>query len=397
MSEIWNMRIQNKHDTEEHWETIKKSFVPLEGEIIIYDADGTYDRPRMKVGTGAVNLESLPFCIDQATPPTVELSSNARRIFLTIGGSDFPGDVCSIVPVNHFAKSCTFLTGMFPCGYTTTFDISPDPYLPNKKQIEVSAKKIGNASNPSKSVVASTTYTPTRVITDDVFKWELNTMRAVKSGIRFTGEVAVYWTGDDGAYRTEFKLDNTGLTAVDTHDSTSSAKYSDGKWQATGTSGKVPHKLAGGVWVTERSWTGNISDQLGFKGVLYIMLLASSYSNPRELSIDTCNITRKLKNSLEFVDGLETLFTSSMFTAEIVLPEYGNIEALLNVDMTSKTVDIRLSASELDKLCEYSNGAWKCLQGDDITKYLDINVRAKDGDRISQMMYKWILTNTDPT
>lgn len=46
MSEIWNMRIQNKHDAEGQW----NSFVPLEGELVVIDPSSATVLPVLKVG-----------------------------------------------------------------------------------------------------------------------------------------------------------------------------------------------------------------------------------------------------------------------------------------------------------------------------------------------------------
>lgn len=53
-------RFIQKHDTETNW-LKATNFTPLEGEIIIYDIDYTYDYPRIKIGDGATNVNNLPF------------------------------------------------------------------------------------------------------------------------------------------------------------------------------------------------------------------------------------------------------------------------------------------------------------------------------------------------
>lgn len=55
-----NTRIQHKHDTEANW-LKATNFVPLEGELIIYDADDMNTTPRFKVGDGETVVSSLPF------------------------------------------------------------------------------------------------------------------------------------------------------------------------------------------------------------------------------------------------------------------------------------------------------------------------------------------------
>lgn len=55
-----NVRVQHKHDTEANWNKAT-TFVPLEGEIIIYDADSTITYPRTKIGDGLHSVTNLPF------------------------------------------------------------------------------------------------------------------------------------------------------------------------------------------------------------------------------------------------------------------------------------------------------------------------------------------------
>ena len=61
-----NTRVQLKHDTEANWNTAGQAgFVPLVGEVIIYDPDTLYDYPRIKIGNGSTGVHLLPF-IDKA-------------------------------------------------------------------------------------------------------------------------------------------------------------------------------------------------------------------------------------------------------------------------------------------------------------------------------------------
>lgn len=59
-----NIRVENKHDIETNW--LKATgFTPLNGEMIIYDADNLHSYPRIKIGNGVDNVNALPF-IDKA-------------------------------------------------------------------------------------------------------------------------------------------------------------------------------------------------------------------------------------------------------------------------------------------------------------------------------------------
>ena len=59
---IIESRIVNKHDTEENW-TNSTTFIPKQGELIIYDTDDTYKYERFKIGDGIKTINELPFCI----------------------------------------------------------------------------------------------------------------------------------------------------------------------------------------------------------------------------------------------------------------------------------------------------------------------------------------------
>ena len=53
-------RVQNKHDIEANWD-LAENFVPLVGEVIVYDADENYNYQRMKIGDGVTSVKNLPF------------------------------------------------------------------------------------------------------------------------------------------------------------------------------------------------------------------------------------------------------------------------------------------------------------------------------------------------
>lgn len=55
-----NSRVILKHDTEAHWNSAN-NFIPLAGEVIIYDADDTHSYLRYKRGDGTTVAKNLPF------------------------------------------------------------------------------------------------------------------------------------------------------------------------------------------------------------------------------------------------------------------------------------------------------------------------------------------------
>lgn len=74
------LRIRQKHDTEANW-LKATTFVPLDGELIIYDIDDLHSTPRFKVGDGTKTVGNLPFLIapaDNAISPLYNYLHNIR-------------------------------------------------------------------------------------------------------------------------------------------------------------------------------------------------------------------------------------------------------------------------------------------------------------------------------
>ncbi len=76
MSSIIDTRIKIKHDTTENWNNAR-GFIPLSGEIIVYDDYETYTEqqygqtvtrniPNIKIGTGNAYVQDLVF-VDEKT------------------------------------------------------------------------------------------------------------------------------------------------------------------------------------------------------------------------------------------------------------------------------------------------------------------------------------------
>lgn len=61
MSKEIKTRIRNKHDLEANWQKAV-NFIPLAGEMIVYDPDDSHTQPRIKIGDGTTAVSSLPFC-----------------------------------------------------------------------------------------------------------------------------------------------------------------------------------------------------------------------------------------------------------------------------------------------------------------------------------------------
>ena len=59
MEKTINTRMSQKHDTEAHWK-LAINFIPLKGELIIYDVDENNPNERIKIGNGVDFWKDLP-------------------------------------------------------------------------------------------------------------------------------------------------------------------------------------------------------------------------------------------------------------------------------------------------------------------------------------------------
>ena len=66
-----NARVIHKHGTQVNWEKIT-DFIPMKGEIVIYDTDETYAYERIKIGDGVTEVNQLPFNIDTITDTEID-------------------------------------------------------------------------------------------------------------------------------------------------------------------------------------------------------------------------------------------------------------------------------------------------------------------------------------
>ena len=57
---MFNTRIIHKHDSEANWNKAV-NFIPIQGEIIVYDIDENYNYERVKIGDGIRKVNDLPF------------------------------------------------------------------------------------------------------------------------------------------------------------------------------------------------------------------------------------------------------------------------------------------------------------------------------------------------
>ena len=63
-------RQQQQHDTEQNWEQAgNNGFIPLAGEIIVYD---NLVGSKIKIGDGATNINDLPFLVGESNGLSVK-------------------------------------------------------------------------------------------------------------------------------------------------------------------------------------------------------------------------------------------------------------------------------------------------------------------------------------
>lgn len=116
-------RIQNRHDTEANWTTASnatKPFIPLKGEIIVYDPDTTHTSPRVKIGDGVTKVGDLAFVggdiskyVTLDTTQTVTGSKTFSKRTSFNAGAEFTGDeyIRGELIVSKNAKSGADATG----------------------------------------------------------------------------------------------------------------------------------------------------------------------------------------------------------------------------------------------------------------------------------------------
>ena len=91
-------RFQHKHETEAHWK-LAVNFVPLNGELIIYDIDETYSYERFKIGDGKTKVNDLSFTIEKFINETYESTEfRGKDGYTPIKGIDYwtPEDQAAI-------------------------------------------------------------------------------------------------------------------------------------------------------------------------------------------------------------------------------------------------------------------------------------------------------------
>ena len=74
-----NLRIVSTHDIETNWNKLS-SFVPKQGEIIVYDKDENFPYERFKIGDGITFLKDIPFTIDSHISSFFNVTDNVIKL-----------------------------------------------------------------------------------------------------------------------------------------------------------------------------------------------------------------------------------------------------------------------------------------------------------------------------
>lgn len=99
MEKRFNSRIVHKHAVEADW-VKATNFIPLQGEIIVYDVDETHDYERIKVGDGITLINELEFMNDFLVADEINAICENEDYIPIISGSitaDEINEICGAV------------------------------------------------------------------------------------------------------------------------------------------------------------------------------------------------------------------------------------------------------------------------------------------------------------
>lgn len=70
-----NLRVIHTHDTAENWDKCT-TFIPMAGELIVYDVDEDFPYERFKIGDGTHSINELEFTTDAIVKALFNVSTN---------------------------------------------------------------------------------------------------------------------------------------------------------------------------------------------------------------------------------------------------------------------------------------------------------------------------------
>ncbi len=141
-------RIQNKYDTQENF--ANATFIPLKGEILFYDVDGTLEHRKMKVGDGDTRIGDLPFYCERISGTvTKEIGGITKNTsYENASITDVLSDLLFPYVAPTFSSiSTSASSGTFEYGTTRTVaTVTPNFTLGSK---HITSVKIGTSSGGS--------------------------------------------------------------------------------------------------------------------------------------------------------------------------------------------------------------------------------------------------------
>lgn len=99
-------RIIHKHDIEANW-NLATGFIPMDGELIVYDADENYSYKRVKIGDGETVVSALPFINE----PTLDLIDEVSETLDVLSGSVSTNYNESVIALSVDGTTVTYIKG----------------------------------------------------------------------------------------------------------------------------------------------------------------------------------------------------------------------------------------------------------------------------------------------
>ena len=143
-------RVVQKHDIEANW-LKATNFIPMQGEVIIYDIDSTYSYERVKVGDGKTLVSALPF-IDDAVKGNIEtLTSAINNVDAKIDEVGvLVGDTAVSEQINFAIESSNAWTQIYDSGeITTAVNAISGINVSGYKSLKVAIKCVNTTGNSS--------------------------------------------------------------------------------------------------------------------------------------------------------------------------------------------------------------------------------------------------------
>lgn len=209
----YNSRVILKHDTKINWDKAT-NFIPLKGEIIVYDRDDTYDYERFKIGDGETLVGTLPFTVNPHGHDEYALKANTVTAGkgLTDGGQIGNNPTLNVGQGNGITVTANAVAAK--AGNGITVDSTGINHADTSSQASVTAsgrKYITGVTLDTYGHVTGLT-TGTETVTDTNTTYDL-TAPASKTN----GNVTIDLTaGGSGSGTDSVKIKGSGTTAVTT-------------------------------------------------------------------------------------------------------------------------------------------------------------------------------------